>query len=468
MNTLWRPNPGAQTQALAIDDSVYEICYGGARGGGKSDAGIVWMLKGTTDPAYTGLVIRRNHTDLRQWLDRAKQLYKNAKFTGKPTVIEFANGSKIYTGHLKDQDAYSQFQGWSVQRLLLEEAGQIPNEEYYLKLISSVRSTNSIKPQIFLTCNPGGPGHSWLQRRFKIGDRAPNVAFKDTISGRYRIYCPATIFDNPKLMEADPEYVQYLQSLPSPLREAWLEGRWDIFAGQYFKEFDPAYHVMEVEDAKKLGYGNDNNNRYIGIDWGYAAPHAVVFMEVTHKNRVFVFDEIYGRELHPMELGEKIYKKCQGMSIDMSLCDPSCWTRNPMSWRAEHAAMYSDATIAHSMRGNADQPLVPNLVPANNDRVNGWRNMAQLMKVTDEPPNFIIIKGCAPNLQRTIPEQICDEKRPEDLNTTLEDHAVDACRYGLAHLDVPGDPKERKSKDQIKYESLLHPEPETFNYDWRD
>ena len=168
MNVLWKPNEGAQTRALAIDDSVYEINYGGARGGGKTACGIIWLLKGVIDPSFTGLVIRRNHTDLRQWLDRARQLYPDAKFTGKPTVIEWPNGAKVYTGHLKDQDAYAQFQGWGVQRLLLEEAGQIPTEELYMKLISSVRSTNNIKPQIFLTCNPGGPGHSWIQRRFKI------------------------------------------------------------------------------------------------------------------------------------------------------------------------------------------------------------------------------------------------------------------------------------------------------------
>lgn len=95
----------------------------------------------------------------------------------------------------------------------------------------------------------------------------------------------------------------------------------------------------------------------------------------------------------------------------MSLGDPSMWARNPMSWRAEHAAMYTDATIAHAMMGDQGQPLVPNLNPANNDRVNGWRNMSQLMKVEEgKEPNFIIIKGCAPNLQRTIPEMICDEK----------------------------------------------------------
>ena len=468
MNVLWKPNEGAQTRALAIDDSVYEINYGGARGGGKTDCGIIWLLKGVIDPSFTGLVIRRNHTDLRQWLDRARQLYPDAKFTGKPTVIEWPNGAKVYTGHLKDQDAYAQFQGWGVQRLLLEEAGQIPTEELYMKLISSVRSTNNIKPQIFLTCNPGGPGHSWIQRRFKIDQKAPNKAFKDPISGRYRIYIPATIYDNPKLMEADPDYVNYLKSLPSPLKEAWLEGRWDIFAGQYFKEWNPAAHILDAKDAKKYGYGRANNLKFIGIDWGYAAPHAAIFMEVTASGRVFVFDELYGKEMHPVEVGERIAKKCQGHNIEMSLGDPSMWTRNPMSWRQESAAMYSDATIAHAMIGDSSQPMVPNLNPANNDRVNGFRNMAQLMKVEEgKIPNFIIIKGAAPNLARTIPDMICDEKRPEDIDTTLEDHAVDACRYGLNHIQAPIPESQKKTKDQLQYEALLNPSEERWTYNWR-
>ena len=218
----------------------------------------------------------------------------------------------------------------------------------------------------------------------------------------------------------------------------------------------------------KLGFGNEINHRYLSIDWGFAAPYCVLWMEVTPNNRVFVYDELYGKEKHPMEVGELIAKKSQGQNIEMSLGDPSMWTRNPMSWRAEHAAMYTDATIAHSMMGNAEQPLVPNLNPANNDRVNGWRNMAQLMKVTDKPPNFIVIKGAAPNLVRTIPEMICDEKRPEDLDTTLEDHAVDACRYGLTHVSAPDEVKKIKTKDQQKYESLVNPEPKNWNYGWKD
>ena len=467
MKCLWKPHAGQQSFALSIDTSVTECLYGGSRGGGKTDAGIAWLLPPTTDPQFTGLCIRRNHTDLRQWIDRAMQLYPHAKVSGKPAIFTFPSGAKIYTGHLKDADAYSQFQGWEIQRLLIEEAGQIPSEEYYLKLISSVRSTCSVKPQIFITANPGGVGHNWLKKRFMIGKKASNMAFKDTVSGRFRIYVPATIDDNPTLKTADPDYVKYLDSLPEPLRSAWRYGDWDIFAGQYFSEWNSAYHVKPEEEARKLGFGLEHNHKYIGIDWGFAAPHCAIFMEVTDKGRVFIFDELYGKEKHPMEVGEMIYKKCQGHNIEMSLGDPSMWTRNPMSWRAEHAAMYSDATIAHALMGQTDVPFVPNLNPANNDRVNGWRNMAQLMKVTDKPSNFIVIKGAAPNLVRTIPEMICDDKRPEDLDTTLEDHAVDACRYGLSHVQAPEAVKKIKTKDQQKYESLLNPEPDNWNYKWQ-
>jgi hypothetical protein len=63
---------------------------------------------------------------------------------------------------------------------------------------------------------------------------------------------------------------------------------------------------------------------------------------------------------------------------------------------------------------------------------------------------------------------ICDEKRPEDLDTTLEDHAVDACRYGLSHVQAPDRPKKKVSKERERYEALINPEPKNWNYDWKD
>ena len=99
-NAIWTPHKGQQTLALSINESVYEVLYGGARGGGKTDAGIVWLLKGVEDPNYVGLCIRRNYSDLRNWLDRAKQLFKTATCSGNPAVFKFPSGAKIYTGHL--------------------------------------------------------------------------------------------------------------------------------------------------------------------------------------------------------------------------------------------------------------------------------------------------------------------------------------------------------------------------------
>ena len=63
---------------------------------------------------------------------------------------------------------------------------------------------------------------------------------------------------------------------------------------------------------------------------------------------------------------------------------------------------------------------------------------------------------------------IFDEKRPEDLDTTLEDHALDAVRYALTHVTAPTKPKPRKSKDQLAIEKLMNPEPDGWSYDWRE
>jgi hypothetical protein len=167
-----------------------------------------------------------------------------------------------------------------------------------------------------------------------------------------------------------------------------------------------------------------------------------------------------------MEWGELIAKQSQGEDITMSLGDPSMWTRNPMSWKKPETSMYTDSSIANALIGNFDTPLVPNLNPANNDRVNGWRNISQKMHWNETTePDFYILKGTCKNLIRTIPDMIFDERKPEDLDTTLEDHALDALRYALTHVQTPTK-IQAKSKDQLDYEKLINPDPEGWNYNW--
>lgn len=234
---LWRPTP-RQTTALIRNE--FEILYGGARGGGKTDAGMAWLLYDIANPRLRCLVIRRNADDLRDWVDRARVMYRGtgATFAGNPAEIRFPSGAIVRTGHLNDDNAYEKYQGHEYQRILIEELTQITREESYLKLIASCRSTvEGLKAQVFATTNPGGAGHKWTKKRFI--DCAPaTTTFTDHQSGRTRIFIPALVQDNPHLMQKDPGYIGFLNSLPESLRKQWKDGSWDDTQvdGSYYGE----------------------------------------------------------------------------------------------------------------------------------------------------------------------------------------------------------------------------------------
>ena len=259
--------------------------------------------------------------------------------------------------------------------------------------------------------------------------------------------------------------MRFLDSLPEPLRSAWRKGDWDVFAGQYFVQWHPDVHTITDHEARDIGYGKAYNRKFIGIDWGYAAPFCALWCEVTHDNKVFFYRELYGTEKHPAEWGKEVFELSKGEEIDMTLGDPSMWARNPMSWNNPATAMFTDKSIA-----NVLEQYCNNMVPANNNRVNGWRNMAQLMHFNDKSkPNFYVIKDTCPNLIRTIPMMVRDEKHPEDIDTTLEDHSVDACRYALSHIQVPTIPVQKKPKLQLDIEKLMEePKDNDWSYNFGD
>jgi hypothetical protein len=246
MQIHWKPT-AKQEQALARTE--FEVLYGGARGGGKTDAGMVYPLYHIDNPRFRALVIRRNAEDLKDWTDRARVMYAPLKATsvGNPPEFRFPSGAVIRTGHLRDENAYEKYQGHEYQNIILEELTQIPSEESYLRLISSCRSTiTDLPPQVFATTNPGGPGHNWVKKRF-IDVGPEGIPFIDDATGRARIFISAKVQDNPHLMEKDPGYVAFLNSLPDGVREAWRDGDWESF------EEKGAYYADEIAQARKDG-----------------------------------------------------------------------------------------------------------------------------------------------------------------------------------------------------------------------
>jgi len=421
-NTIWKPHPRQEEALRRIE---YEVLYGGARGGGKTDAGLVWLTDHINNSRYRALVIRKNADDLSDWVDRAGRMWSllGAKIAYRPAVITFPSGATIRTGHLKDDQAYTKYQGHEYQRILIEELNQIPEEKRYLQLLASCRSTVAgINAQVFCTTNPGGVGHGWVKRRF-VDAVPPNTVFIDPTSGRSRIYIPARVDDNPTLVTADPGYVRFLDALKDSdveLWKAWRLGDWNTFAGQYFKEFRTDKHVI------RSYLPNKNNVLIGGMDWGRTAPFAFVLTEIeqvsvegTKFHRAKTFFEVYGTDKTPREWAEVIKEKLKffGLSpIDISHIqgDPAMFTKG------------NDNSISIADQFKREEIL---LRPASNDRVGGWENLHNWLSIAiDDKPYWQITENCG-NLIRTLPELVHDENKVEDVDTDGEDHAPDAVRY---------------------------------------
>ncbi|NCB00384.1 MAG: hypothetical protein EOM70_13545, partial [Clostridia bacterium] len=364
---VWTPST-PQARALSID--IYEILYGGARGGGKTDTGIVFMMLPACGPnafpGYAGLVLRKNHTDLCDWIARANKFYSayGAKKTG--TDFFFPNGAVIRTGHLKDEEAYEKYQGHEYQRILIEELTQIPDEQRYLMILGSCRSTiPGLRPSIFCTANPGGQGHGWVKRRF-IDSAPAGKAHYSPISTEtqliggptgknWRIYIPAKIEDNPALA-GDKTYLAFLDGLPEKLRKAWREGNWDILAGQYFPEFDRSVHV--VEPFKIPAHWRIE----AGLDWGYNPdPWACVWIAIDEYGDIVVFREATGNQMIPSEAERRILELSGTRRPKDVIADPSMWSCKD-----------GDSTAVKF------EKLV--LTKADNTRVQGWMRINEYMR----------------------------------------------------------------------------------------
>lgn len=302
----WKPHKRQEYALIKAQEKVDEVLYGGARGGGKTDAGQVWMIepKYVGNPKYRGLVIRRNSDDLSDWIDRAGKMYAplGGVITGLPGVIKFPSGALIRTGHLKDKGAYSKYQGHEYHKLLLEELTQISREGDYEKLLGSCRSTTpELRPQVFATTNPDGDGHDWVKARFDCGnpdEKIREYLDKQTGLTRRRLFIPAKVEDNPTLIENDPGYVAYLNSIQDPvLRKQWREGSWEE------PKVEGAYYTKWIREAQTQGRIKDfpiEKELPVHTFWdlGVGDATAIWFMQALGRELRFInYYEVEGEGL---------------------------------------------------------------------------------------------------------------------------------------------------------------------------
>lgn len=305
---------------------------------------IGWLLKGNPSvpieqatpidisyincPDYRALVVRKNLEDLNSWISEAYSIYSKlgANYTQKPNEFTFPSGAKIIMGHLDDDRAAEKYFGNVVHRAAVDELTFIDNFSNYTKLYSCVRSNvKGIQAQMLLTGNPGGPGTAWVMSRFvepidDNGDIIPPLTtiaerewnpFTKKVEAMTRIFIPASLKDNPKLVEKDPLYYNRLAGLPDAQRKAYLEGDWHALGGTFFPEFrskhrdgepDWACHVIPTGSRPLMPW----LPRFASCDWGFRHS-AVVYGAVKDLNgQVIIHKELVLNETGSVELGFEI------------------------------------------------------------------------------------------------------------------------------------------------------------------
>lgn len=286
-------------------------------------------------------------------------------------------------------------------------------------------------------------GNSWVKDRF-ITPAPPLTVFKDKVTGRSRVYIPATIDDNPTLMKNDPQYVAFLEGLPEKLKKAWRYGDWDIFEGQFFNEWDRTQHVVKpfnIPDSWAKFRSIDPSGRH-----GTTSCH---WYAVDWDGVVWCYREHYGSGKDADEHAKEIALLSEGEDYKYTVID---------------SAAFSKLGLPESIAEVYERNGVEGLVPSSKKRIDGWNAVHRYLRWKKyQLPKLRIFNTCVKMIE-TIPAMIHDEKTPDDLDTDLEDHAVDELRYFLQTIR---DQKVSKPKNKVeqKLEELKRKSQEmSFNY----
>ncbi len=419
--------PSAKQREFFLSEAKF-TAYGGARGGGKSFAlryKLILLCLGY--PGIRVLLVRRSYPELRE--NHIRPLC--ALLCGKPAAavyserdkcFAFSCGSHLQMGYLAGHGDLLRYQGQEYDVIAIDEATQI-DEQMFQALSASLRGANRFPKRMYLTCNPGGVGHGWIKRLFI--DREYRGAENPA---DYR-FIPAGIYDNEALMRADPDYVKRLENLPEGLRAAWLYGRWDVFSGQFFPEFDERRHVCEPFSLPSSAA------HYCAVDYGLDML-AALFIAVLPDGHAYVYDEIYESDLIVSTAAAKIREKLPEGAIVIAPSD--LWSRSRDSGRSA-AELFADSGVYFTK-------IVP-------DRVNGWLALKEWLMVTDGTPRLRIFRGCR-NLIRCLAQLMYDERRPNDAAVEPHEltHAPDALRYFASFRQAvpPAEPALLRGRNGIK------------------
>ena len=478
-NVVWTPQPKQLAFMSRAEDEVF---YGGAAGGGKSDAVVVEATRQVDIPHYKGLILRKTFPQLSELIEKSQRYYSKAfpkaRYNDQKHTWTFPSGAKIVFGSLQhEQDKYN-YQGKAYDFIAFDELTHFTYEEYiYLK---SRNRPNGPGTKVYMrsTGNPGGVGHSWVKARFidaaeegrTIWEEA-TVIFPDGHTEKQwmsRAHIRSSVFDNPALLENDPTYLARLATLPEKERNALLYGDWDTYKGQFFEDFRIEPDIQAAY-ASGCALGREELKRqrrfvhviepfeipeqwklYRSFDWGYRRPFSVGWWAVDFEGVAYRILEMYGcvkdspnegvkwtapKVFSEIKRVENEHRWLKGKRIT-GVADPAIWKEDGGPSLAEAA-----------------QKCGVYFQPGDNQRLPGWEQVHFRLSFDENGfPMMYVFSHCK-DFIRTIPTLQFDEHKQEDLDTEGEDHIADETRYFCMSRPIKARPVTPPS---MYYKSPLH------------
>ena len=297
--------PASLKQEMFINSTAFRTIYGGSMGGGKTFMGLMRFLLYVDDPNFIGFVIRKNASDLRGAggaYDEALAMFSKydpkLKYTKQPMQMTFSSGAKIFFTGLDGDAGMKSLQGKQISAIMLDEATHFTEEEI-VWAESRLRTKADMIPNIWLTCNPdkssvifqwikdfylypkgtiidgedvGGRANpqrdSVVRYYLKVGNKTEwgdsreeliekfghkfpksKTTGETTASPKSFTFISATCLDNPPLLEATPDYVSTLASLPRATREKALYGNWlaeEEGSGYFKRSWTPTVRMHDL------------------------------------------------------------------------------------------------------------------------------------------------------------------------------------------------------------------------------
>ena len=405
----------AAARACDNDDGPDQVGFGGARGPGKSHASFAQLALDDCrrTPGLKGLYLRKVGKQAREQFEDLRRSVLPAvrhDYDKRTGVVTLWQDSRIVLGHFRSESEIDNYLGIEYDVILIEEATTLTESKYRALRDSNRTAKRGWRPRIYSTTNPGNIGHGWYKRRFIEPFRRGQQ--HDTR------FVPATVDDNRFI---DPGYRRKLEENIGWKRRAFLEGDWDIAAGQYFSAFDGNVHVVEPFQLPASWWC------WLALDYGFTHPTVFLLLAEDGDGTIYVVDE----HVQSGWLPERHAPAVRAM-LRRHFAPASALWNVPAGVDVFNRS--GERTIAEQY---ADEGI--ELVRADTDRING---AAELTRRLGEPraglaPSLYIFNHCQ-RLIECLPALQHDPRRPEDvLKVDVDedgqggDDAYDALRYGL-------------------------------------